>query len=441
MSSVNVASPEVQAGSKISKYAYIVLLTTFLGWAMDAMDSSFFSLVLKPAVTELLGGNASPTQLGSYGGTVMSTYLIGWATGGIVFGLLTDYLGRVRMLTIGILMYSLFTGLCAIATSIPMLAVFRFLTGLGSGPEFAIGAAMITEIWGSRHRAKAIGVMMSGFSFGYFLAAFLYYFIGQWGWRPVFLVGILPALLIIFIRRHLEEPKRWQEVQERRAELRRTGAVATEFDKEMNTFTLKQVFVGPYLKLTILNILIATAALVGNWAVGAWIPTIVNLMLTKEGIATALIVKKVSIVSMAYNGGGFLGYATWGFIADKWGRKPAFIMSFIGASIMAPVLFLGAQNYSQYLLLSPLLGYFIFGSFAGLAIYMAEVYPTHVRGTGSTFCLNISRYLVALAPMWTGVLVSALGGFAMAATVLSTSFLIGFIASLLIKETKGMEIS
>lgn len=422
--------------SKISRYAYIVLLTTFLGWAMDAMDSSFFSLVLKPAITDLLGGAATPAQLGTYGGIVMSCYLVGWATGGIVFGLLTDYLGRVKMLTYGILCYSLFTGLCALATSVPMLGVFRFMTGLGSGPEFAIGAALITEIWRSEHRAKAVGIMMSGFSFGYFCAAFLYYFIGSLGWRPVFVVGILPALLILIIRRHLKEPDKFQEVQAKRSKLKAEGKV----DKELQNFTLKQIFAGPYLKLTIVNILIATAALIGNWAVGQWIPTIANLILTGAGTDPALIVKKVSIVSMVYNGGGFIGYFSWGFIAEKWGRKPGFIMSFLGASIMAPILFMGPQTYTMYILLSPLLGYFIFGSFSGLAIYMAESYPTHIRATGSSFCLNISRYLVAIAPMFTGVLVAAFGGFQSMALILSSAFVVGLIATFFIRETRGTEI-
>lgn len=430
------AVQEGTVGSKISKYAYIVLLTTFLGWALDAMDSSFFSLVLKPAITDLLGGKATPTQLGTYGGIVMSCYLVGWATGGIFFGMLTDYLGRVKMLTYGILCYSLFTGLSALATSVPMLGIFRFMTGLGSGPEFAIGAALITEIWRSEHRAKAVGVMMSGFSFGYFAAAFLYYFVGNLGWRPVFVIGILPALLIVVIRRHMKEPDKFEEVQARKKKLKAEGKV----DKELQSFTLAQIFAGPYLKLTIVNILIATAALIGNWAIGQWIPTIANLILTNAGTDPALIVKKVSLVSMVYNGGGFLGYFTWGFIAEKWGRKPGFLMSFLGASIMAPILFMGPQTYLMYMLLSPLLGYFIFGSFSGLAIYMAESYPTHIRATGSSFCLNISRYLVAIAPMFTGVLVAAFGGFQQMALILSISFIVGLIATFFIKETRGIEI-
>lgn len=434
------AQGEAHNESKISKYAYIVLLTTFLGWSMDAMDSSFFSLVLKPAITDLLGGNATPAQLGTYGGIVMSCYLVGWATGGIVFGLLTDYLGRVKMLTYGILCYSLFTGLCALATSVPMLGIFRFMTGLGSGPEFAIGAALITEIWRSEHRAKAVGIMMSGFSFGYFVAAFLYYFIGNMGWRPVFLVGILPALLIVLIRRHMTEPEKFQEVQAKRSKLKAEGKVEKDTDKEIQTFALKQIFVGKYLKLTIVNILIATAALIGNWAVGQWIPTIANLILTNQGLDPAMIVKKVSVVSMVYNGGGFIGYFSWGFIAEKWGRKPGFIMSFLGASIIAPILFLGDQTYTMYLILSPFLGYFIFGSFSGLAIYMAESYPTHIRATGSSFCLNISRYLVAIAPMFSGVLVAAFGGFQSMASILSSAFVVGLIATFFIKETKGTEI-
>jgi len=204
---------------------------------------------------------------------------------------------------------------------------------------------------------------------------------------------------------------------------------------------VKPEVLASWCRLTILNILIALAALIGSWAVGAWIPTIVNLILTKQGLATAEVVKHVSIVSMVYNLGGLIGYCSWGFIADRIGRKPAFIMCFVGASVVAPVLFFGHQSYAAYLYISPFLGYFVFAAFGGLAIYMAEVYPTHMRATGSSFCLNISRYLVALAPLWTGVLVKALGGLTIAAAAFSIMFVIGLVASFFLRETKGLKLA
>jgi MFS family permease len=427
---------------KITRYSYIVLIATFLGWMMDAMDSSFFGLVLKPAVTDILGGSATLGQITSNGSFVMTTYLVGWATGGILFGLLTDYWGRVKVLTIGILMYSVFTGLCAVATSIPQLAVFRFLTGLGSGPEFAIGAALITEVWKSEHRAKAIGIMMSGYSAGYFLSAFLYYIISSmgYGWRIVFVIGIVPALLVLYIRRHLDEPEKWKEVHERRKLLKFSKEALTEEEKSISGFALSEIFKKQYGKITIIAIIIATAALIGNWAIGGWIPTIVNTMLTKMGYDAKTVAQKVSIVAMMYNAGGVLGYASWGFLADWWGRKKAFIFSMLGSTIASPIVFLAIDSYEGYMIATPFLGFFVFGLFSGLAIWLAEIYPTHIRGTGSTFCFNISRYLVAFAPLSIPYLVATFGSISKAAAVLSIFFVIGLIATFFVKETRNVKV-
>nr|WP_258567751.1 MFS transporter [Paenactinomyces guangxiensis] len=409
---------------------------------MDALDSSFFGLVLKPAVTEILGGTATTQQIASNGSIVMTTYLVGWATGGILFGLLTDYWGRVKVLTIGILMYSVFTGLCAIAQDITQLAIFRFFTGLGSGPEFAIGAALITEVWKAKHRAKAIGIMMSGYSVGYFLSALLYYILSTagFGWRSVFLVGVLPALLILYIRKHLEEPEKWKKVNERRKELKNTKKALTEEEKSLKGFALKEIFKNEYGRITFIAVVIATAALIGNWAIGGWIPTIVNTMLSEQGLDAKIVAQKVSIVAMLYNGGGVFGYASWGFLADWWGRKKTFIFSMAGSLIFAPIVFLSVDSYEGYMIATPFLGFFVFGLFSGLAIWLAEIYPTHVRGTGSTFCFNISRYLVAFAPLTIPFLVTAFGSISNAAAVLSCVFVIGLIATFFVKETKGVTI-
>jgi MFS family permease len=185
---------------------------------------------------------------------------------------------------------------------------------------------------------------------------------------------------------------------------------------------------------------IATAALVGNWAIGGWIPTIVNTMLSDQGLDPKTVAQKVSIVAMLYNAGGALGYASWGFLADWWGRKKSFIFSMTGSLICAPIVFLTVNSYQGYSIATPFLGFFVFGIFSGLAIWMAEIYPTHVRGTGSTFCFNISRYLVAFAPLSIPFLVASFGTISNAAAVLSSIFILGLIATFFVKETKGVSI-
>ncbi|MCL6592351.1 MAG: MFS transporter [Alicyclobacillus sp.] len=427
----------------ITRYAYIILIATFLGWMLDAMDSSFFSLVLKPAVTDILGGHATTQQIAANGSVVMTTYLLGWATGGILLGVLTDYLGRVRLLTIGILMYSIFTGLCALSTSIPQLAFFRFMTGLGSGPEFAIGATLITEVWQERHRAKAIGVMMSGYSVGYFVSALIYYILSSfgYGWRAVFVVGVFPALLILLIRATMREPEKFLEVKAKRRELRQAGRALSEDERRIAGFTLAQIFSGPYRKATIVAIIMTTAGLIGSWAIGGWIPTIVNELLSHQGLAAKEVAQKVSIVSMMYNGAAAVGYALSGFVADWIGRKWSFTLTFVGCTVMAPVCFLALHSYIQYIIWTPFLGFFIFAYFGLIAIWLAEIYPTQFRGSGSTFCLNISRYLVAFAPLLVAPLIPAVGSISHAAAVLSLVFPIGFIFSFFVQETKGARVS
>ena len=161
---------------EVSRYQWLILVGTLLGWGLDGFDGNLYALVVGPAVTELLrnAGIASPTpaQIGFYGGLNVSVYLVGWGLGALVFGILADYFGRMRVLTISILMYSCFTGLSALSQEWWQLGIFRFLTGLGSGVEWPIGAALIAETWNNRHRARAAGVMMSGFAIGFFYSLF-----------------------------------------------------------------------------------------------------------------------------------------------------------------------------------------------------------------------------------------------------------------------------
>ena len=191
----------------LTSYQWRVLLCACLGWALDIMDGYLYAIILFPAMSDLLGTTESAV-IGLYGGIVLSIFMIGWALGGLIFGPIADRYGRAKTMAITILIYASFTGLCGIAGS-REFALYRFLTGIGIGGEWAAGAALIAETWPAKSRAKAAGIMQASGGIGFFLATGLYLFIGPYGWRWVFALGVLPALVAFYIRRSLEEPQRW----------------------------------------------------------------------------------------------------------------------------------------------------------------------------------------------------------------------------------------
>lgn len=428
--------------SEISRYQWMVLLTTMLGWGLDGFDGNLYALVIGPAVTELLtnsGIQPTPENIGYYGGLNVSGYLVGWALGAVVLGMVADYRGRVKVLMLGILMYSLFTGLSALSQQWWHLGVFRFLTGLGSGVEWPIGAALIAETWNNKYRAKAAGVMMSGFAIGFFLSSLVYGLVGQFGWRWVFAVGILPAFLVLLIRRGVHEPEAFEETRARRERIRAAAeGQLTEADRRFNRFVLAQLFTPPLLKHMLVCIGMSVGALFAFWAVSTWVPQIVRQLMTAQGVTGNDLIPYVTWSNMALNAGGVVGYASWGFIADKIGRKPALLMSFLIAIVSVWVLFPFQTSFTAYMLLLPVVGFGVFGSFAGSAVYFPELFGTHVRTTAVSLANNVGRLITAPGPFVAGVLVSNFGGsFGMATTIVSSFLVLSLVALVFARETHG----
>src|SRR5256714_1411897 len=219
---------EIQSGAAASQgarirditgYQWLVLFIAWAGWSLDITDFTLYGLVLRQALTELLGGNPTLAQIGSVGGLVTTVGLLGWAVGGFVFGIIADYLGRVRTLALSILIYSVFTCLQGVAQEAWQLGVFRFIAGLGTGAELMIAIPLVAEAFAETHRAKILGFMMTGGGFGNLFAAYLYDWVGPYGWRYVFFTGIVPALLLAFLRRGMVEPEPFAAVKARRQAL------------------------------------------------------------------------------------------------------------------------------------------------------------------------------------------------------------------------------
>jgi len=281
--------------------------------------------------------------------------------------------------------------------------------------------------------------MMSGFAAGFFLAALVYGLVGSFGWRWVFAIGILPAFLVLWIRRDIHEPEAFEETRARRQRVREAAeAELTEEDRRFKRFVLVQLFTPPLLKHMLTCIAMSVGGLFAFWAVSTWTPQIVRQLMASQGVTGNDLIPYVTWSNMALNGGGFIGYASWGFIADKIGRKPALFLSFFLGLGATWALFPFQTSFTAYMLLLPLVGFGIFGFFAGSAIYFPELFGTHVRTTAVSLANNIGRLITAPGPFVAGALVANFGGsFGMATTIVSSFLLISFVALIFARETHG----
>lgn len=421
------ASAPVPWWRGITRYQWTILLMTWLGFMFDLMDSTLYTLVMGPALTELLGSEGSVQNIGYYGGLIFSVFLIGWALGGIAFGILADYIGRKRTLMLTILIYALFTGVAALAGSWWELGLYRFLTGLGVGGEWAAGAAMLAETWPEKARAKGAAILQTSAGTGYFAAALIYMLVGGYSWRLVFLAGALPALLVFFVRRHMHESERW------------LAASASDAAAGRTRLTLAEIFSPGLRRDTIVGSSLASIANFGFWAVSAWVPALIQAKIAAapELAGGASVSAYVSTAIMILTIGSLPGYFVVGALADRWGRRPTFLLFFLGAASAAPLTFLGPWTLGQMLYLLPLLGFFTLGIYAGFPIYLPELYPTRLRSTGAGFCFNVGRIISAAGPFITGLVVLNTGSFEVAISALSLVYLLGPVTVVFARETRG----
>jgi MFS family permease len=424
-----------------TKYQWTVFFVAWLGWALDATDFGLFSIVLRPALTELLGGNPTLAQIGAYGGWLSMVGLLGWAFGGFLFGMFADYIGRVRALALSILTYSLFTACQGLAETPFQLGVFRFLAGLGTGAEGVVGIALVAEAFAHNHRAKILGIMMTGGAFGSLIGGQIYNIVGPYGWRYVFFTGVLPALLLLVIRRGMAEPDHFAAVRERRAQVKSGGGAVTEHDREFMRFVAAQLFSKQNRYSTGVALLFCLGTLLAIWTSQIWLPTIQSLMLEKEGIKGAAAIPYVGRGMMLWGVGGILGYASFGFLADVFGRRPTIVFYNVGTIISGLVLYLALGTYEYYPYMLVVFGFFVFGVFSGHAVYMPELFPTHVRATAVSFCNGSARIITSTGPLVAGLLVMPFGGsFNKAAAVMTCLALLSIIAMLMGRETRDDEL-
>jgi MFS family permease len=424
----------------VTPYQWMVFLIAWFGWMLDATDFGLFNLVLRPALTELLGGSPTIAQIGATGGYLSMAGLLGWAIGGFAFGVVGDYLGRIRTLMLSVVLVAIFTGLQGVATNVWMFGLFRFITGVGTGAEIVVGIPLVAEAFATEQRAKVLGIMMTGAAFGNLIAGQIFASIGPYGWRPVMYAGVVPALILLFLRRGMEEPERFQEVRARRAQLK-AARYRTEADERFLAFAPKQLFTAENRYSTFIGILFCLGTLLAIWTSQIWLPTIQTQLLQKEGIVGAASAPFVGHGMTLWGLGGILGYATFGFIADAVGRRPAVIFYNVGTIVSGLYLFLGVDTWDLYPWLLPVFGYFVFGVFSGHAVYLPELFPTQVRATAVSFCNGTGRVITSFGPLIAGLITPLLGGQFSTATAIMTCFAgLSIVAMLLGRETRGEDL-
>src|ERR1700746_883862 len=288
------------------------LLAANLGWTFDGFEVFSLILTVGVALHQLLDPSQYPL-IPAYAGAVIAITVFGWGIGGLLGGVLADYLGRKRSMTLTILAYSLLTGLSAFAWDWLSFAVLRFLVGLAIGSEWATGASITAELWPDKNRGKGVGLMQCGFGIGFFLASLAWLFISPIGpdaWRVMFLLGVAPALLTLWIRRAIPESDKWERVNERRAaatERKRSGAALSGQEEALARFTVLDLFAEPEVRRrVILTFLMSLASTFAFWGISAWMPPYTASVAAKAGLPAQ---QWASYVAMASNGAAIIGYA------------------------------------------------------------------------------------------------------------------------------------
>jgi MFS family permease len=416
------------------------LIATNLGWLFDGYEAYALFLTVGPAMRSLLDPSQYP-QIPAYIGTVVAITLLGWGIGGFCGGILADYIGRKRTMIYAILAYSILTGLTALSFSWISFALLRFFVGIAIGSEWATGSSMMAELWPKEARGRGAGLMQCGLGIGFFLASFLWLFVSAYGpeaWRYMFVIGIIPALLTLWIRTSIDESPAWQQTDARRREARvrrERGAALSADDQALTRFTIADLFAElESRRRTILVFLMSFSTTLAWWGISSWISPYIASVATKANLSPQ---QWVSYAGMAYNLGGIIGYIAFGFLADSVGRKPIVMLYFAGALLVTPVLFLWTQDLNLLLVAAVINGFFTLGQYSWMAVWLPELYPTRSRATGIAFAFNAPRFIAFLGPLFAGTLIVQFGGFSTAAMIFTLIYILGFVVTPFLPETKG----
>jgi MFS family permease len=434
----------------VTGYQWLVLALASLGWVFDVFEGQIFVASMPEAMPALLGGGAPPHVVGFYNNLALAAFLLGGALGGVLFGVVADRVGRKRALTWTILTYSVFTCLSAFAQTWWQMAGYRFLVALGVGGEWAVASALVAEVFPLRSRAWAQSIFHASSVLGTYLAVAAGALVvahaslpvtlpglGTWavpGWRLGFLLGVLPAVLIVWVRVSLREPEAWVRAAKRDSGRHaRAGGVA-------------ELFAPGLRRRTLVGVGLATVGLATFWGTHIYGKNVLREAVAyapglTEDPAPATLKRAEMLGMFLVTTGGGLGLLSFGPLSERLGRRRTFLLFLLGGFGSSLALFGSGAGVDVLYALLPVFGFLTLGMHAGFAVYFPELFPTRLRGTGGGFCFNVGRLLAAPVLVLSGWLQKAQGlGVEASAALLSLLFLPGALLLLAAPETRGRDL-
>lgn len=401
---------------QISRDQWFALAAGQIGYALDAFDVLLYVFCITTIMKEW---NLQP----GLAGFMITVTLIASSFGGIAFGTISDRIGRKKSMIMAILLFSIFTGLSGFAQNIWQLALARAAVGIGMGGEWSASALLVAETWPREHRGKAIGIMQSGWSLGYILAALAAALIlPLYGWRVMFFLGIVPALFTVWVRTKVKEPEIWLKSRNEK--------------KVTQTSSFLEIFKGALLKKTVFSTIIASFVMFAYWGLFSWLPGFLESPVSQGGAGLSLV--KAPLWTIPLMVGAFFGYILFGFIADKYGRRPTFAFYLLMSAVLVYV-YGRTRDEAHLMILGPFIGFFGSGYFSAFGAFISELFPTRNRGSAVGFCYNTGRMISALAPTVIGYFATfyGLGG---ALTITAAAFVLGAFSIYLLPETCGTDL-
>lgn len=418
--------------SKLSRNQITGFWAAWTGWTLDGMDSFIYALVLSPALTELLpksGMDGSPANVGLVGSILFALFLVGWGLA-FIWGPIADRFGRTRVLAASVVVYAIFTGAAALSQNVWQLGLFRLLAGIGIGGEWALAGTYVAEAWPEDRRKMGAGYLQTGYYTGFFLAAALNFTVGaHFGWRAMFLCGLAPVLLSLYIVFKVKEPEKWAK--------NATAALVKA------SSPLAQIFNAQYRRRTIVNAALLTVAIIGLWAGAVYEPSAIISLAKKEGMDTAAAVRTASLGTGLLSIGTILGCLLAPFLAERVGRRKTLAFFFIGMAVCIWLSFGWAfylpNGLVPFIAVLFFLGFFG-GNFAIFSLWLPEQYGTVVRATAFAFATSFGRLIGAGVNFLLGNAIHGYGSLGIPVATTALAFLLGLLIIPFAMETKGLRL-
>ncbi len=428
------AAPSVRARTPLNRQQVIGFWAAWFGWMLDGMDSVIYALVLGPALTELLprsGIEATPANIGYVGSLMFALFLVGWGLS-FIWGPISDKFGRTKSLAATVMVYAVFTGAAAFAPNVWLLALFRFLAGIGVGGEWAMAGTYVAEAWPEDRRKMGAGYLQTGYYFGFFVAAALNYTIGaSLGWRAMFLCGLVPVVVSIATLFGVKEPERWEQQHQ--------GGQAVAA-KRRNPFAV--IFSPQYLRPTVTMSALLTIAIVGLWAGAVYEPTAIVFLSRQAGIAAPDAAKLASAGTALLSVGTILGCIAAPWLAERFGRRPTLAVYYFGMMVTIALAFGWAFYLPTGSALPAFMAVLFFlgvfgGNFAIFSLWLPELFGTEVRGTAFAFCTSVGRFIGAGVNFGLAGAVASMGTLGTPIALTAIAFGVGLLVIPFARETRG----